>query len=277
MRYRLICSDIDGTLVNSEGQVTKANQEAILRLKEKGIMFAICSGRMYYAASMIGLYYGLPSHVICSNGAVIANLENDQILHEVNLSSEKIHKICDVGDKYNCVIGLNTIRGVIFRGSDGIEDVLYKKANEMYGPATGRTMMIKQDSQYRKYIEQEKIAKISLWASSDDDYEKVCQEINRINGITSTTAMKWNLEITEEDVTKWHGIKWLMEKYGLQREEVVCIGDTMNDYEMVKNAGLGVAMANGDSRLKEAAAYITETNDNSGVAALIEMCLEGTI
>lgn len=277
MRYKLICADIDGTLVDTYGRVTKDNQEAIYRLKEQGVMFAICSGRLYHAASMIGLFYDIPSYVVCSCGAVIANMEGDEILKTFPLDRKKILAIADIADKYQCVVGLNTLEGVIFRGSDGTEDVLYEEANRMYGEQTGRCINIEQRKDYRERTENEHIFKLSLWARSERDYQSLCDEIRQIPGIEMTSAMQWHLEITEANVTKWKGVKWMMERFGIEREEVVCIGDSMNDYEMVKHAGLGVAMANGDERLKEVADYVTESNNDSGVARLIELCLEGKL
>lgn len=277
MKYKLICSDIDGTLVDTRGRVTKENQAAIHELEKAGIMFAICSGRMYSAVNMISLFYEIPSYVICSNGAVIGDTRTNQVLHQFPLSKDNIEKICAVGEKYHCVIGFNTVEGVLYRGSDGIEDVLYHEANMMYSSVTGKKIQLVRADAYGKYITENDIMKISLWASSDEDYEKVCNQINQISGVTAASAMKWNLEMTEAGVTKWHGVKWLLNRFGLKREEVICIGDTMNDYEMVRNAGLGVAMKNGDTRLKEVASYITDTNDDSGVAKLIKKCLEGKL
>lgn len=277
MKYKLICVDIDGTLVDSYGRVTKENQEAIQRMKEKGVLFAICSGRLYYAVSMMSLYYNIPSFVICSCGAVIADTTTDEIICKRPIQKEKIRKICLIGDRYDCVIGFNKLDGVVYRGSDGVEDVLYEKTNQMYGENVGRKMVIEKIEEYREKIKEEDVLKISLWANSEEDYGKLCIDIQEIPDITVTTALKWNLEITEKEVTKWLGVEWLMKKYNIQREEIICIGDTMNDYEMVKNAGLGVAMANGDERLKAIADYVTESNDQSGVAKIITMCLEGKL
>lgn len=277
MKYKLICSDVDGTLVNDGTRITKENQEAIRRLTKEGVMFAICSGRMYNSVSMLGRYYEIPSYAVCSNGAVIANTENDNIFYKQTLSAKKAHELCDLGDEYDCVIGLSTVEGVVYRGSDGIEDVMHRWSNKTYGPGAGRTIDIRETSDYRGYIKEDEIVKLSLWAKNDEDYDQVCKRLSQIEGITAASAMKWNMEITAENVTKWHGVEWLMNRYGIKREEVICLGDSMNDYEMVKNAGLGVAMENADPKLKEAAGYITKSNNDSGVAAVIDLCLEGKL
>lgn len=277
MKYKLICSDIDGTLVDQDGRIPEENLKAIKRLREKGVLFAICSGRVYYAASLVARYYEIPCCIVSCNGGIVVNDETDEIIRIHNLPMDLRNRICDIADRYHCVVGLNQRDGIVYRGWDGEENVIYAQANEMYGPKTGRRMRIEQVEDYRKRLQEEELVKLSIWARSEEDYKKLCEEIEKIPDITSASALKWQLEITNGNVSKWTGVRNLMDYYGIRKEEVVCIGDTMNDYPMVKNAGLGIAMANGEEKLKEAAAYVTDTNNNAGLAKAIYACLEGKI
>ena len=79
-----------------------------------------------------------------------------------------------------------------------------------------------------------------------------------------------SLEINYKDVSKGNAIKSLLDKYNIKEEELVCIGDNENDISMIKLAGLGIAMGNAISEVKNIADYITDTNKRDGVAKAIE-------
>ena len=90
------------------------------------------------------------------------------------------------------------------------------------------------------------------------------------NGTEIVPIEFYYTEITNENVNKWEAIKFLIEKLDIKPEEVMAIGDNMNDKEMLENAGLGIAMGNAAPYIKEFANDVTLDNDNSGVAKAIE-------
>ena len=90
------------------------------------------------------------------------------------------------------------------------------------------------------------------------------------NGTEIVPIEFYYTEITNENVNKWEAIKFLIEKLNIKPEEVISIGDNINDKEMLENAGLGVAMGNAAPYIKEFADDVTLDNDNNGVAETIE-------
>ena len=99
---------------------------------------------------------------------------------------------------------------------------------------------------------------------------KIKDEINKLNSVDCFESGDHSLEINYKDVSKGNAIKSLLDKYKIKEEELVCIGDNENDISMIKLAGLGIAMGNAISEVKNIADYITDTNKRDGVAKAIE-------
>lgn len=99
---------------------------------------------------------------------------------------------------------------------------------------------------------------------------KIKDEINKLNSVDCFASGDHSLEINYKDVSKGNAIKSLLDKYNIKEEELVCIGDNENDISMIKLAGLGIAMGNAISEVKNIADYITDTNKRDGVAKAIE-------
>ena len=96
MKYRLICSDVDGTLIDGNEQITEENLQAIRQLKEKGIYFAISSGRMMNSVKLLSEHYGIASYKVCSNGAVVVD-ERGEILQAIPVPMEVATRLYEIG------------------------------------------------------------------------------------------------------------------------------------------------------------------------------------
>lgn len=280
MKYRLICSDVDGTLINSDEIIPEENLSAIRRLKSEGCYFAITSGRFLNAVRQMSEHFKITPYKVCSNGAVVAD-EDGNVLQAVAIPLDIAKQLYKVGEDNNCLMGYNTLSCAVYNRRNNMEDELYKRADELYegyDASTGKhTIDVKYQEGYSVPFQFGDAYKISLWANDQSSYERITEELNNFSGISVTSAMQWNLEITAKNVTKWFGVQSLMKLLNITKEEVVCIGDSMNDEAMVNGAGLGVCMGNGNPKLKQEADYITDTNYNSGVAAVINKCLNNEL
>lgn len=275
MKYRLVCSDVDGTLIDHEGVIPQANQIALQELSLRRVHIAITTGRMYRAVRQMASHYGISPYIVCSNGAVVAD-PSGKILQGSFFRQETMERICSIGREYRCLIGFNVMDGVWYNGRNHFEDRLYHEANRLYG-GTGHKIKVRYMEGYQIPEGCRDVAKISLWAANENDFEALKSRIENLNEVCVTTAMKWNLELTVSGVSKWSGIQVLLKELDLVPKDVISIGDTMNDGEMVLRAGKGVCMGNGQEALKELADYIADTNENGGVAQVIWLCLEGKL
>jgi len=113
------------------------------------------------------------------------------------------------------------------------------------------------------------VEKINLFFPEIEERTKVRKVLEEIDGILITSSMPTNLEINAPGATKGGGIRRLAEHLGLKREQTMAMGDGENDFSMILEAGIGVAMKNGRPDLCKAADYITDTNDEDGVASAI--------
>ncbi len=277
MKYRLICSDVDGTLIDENEQITEENLQAIRQLKQKGIYFAISSGRMMNSVKLLSEHYGITSYKVCSNGAVVVD-ECGEILQAIPVPMEVATRLYEIGKENDCIMGYNTLTEIVYNRQHHMEDSLYKRADYLYGgydQETGEHYIKILCQEGYQVPDQHGVAyKISLWPRSQEHFDRVTEEIGKIPGICVTSAMKWHFEITAGNISKWSGIRFLMDYLHINREEVICIGDSMNDEAMVTGAGLGVCMENGHPDLKKKADYITGSHRESGVASVIWKCLD---
>ena len=141
--------------------------------------------------------------------------------------------------------------------------------------------------EYVKNSENEKFLKVTICDEHKSIFDAILRKINTISNITildvcHTTKKTikqgteeidieyYYTEISKKDVDKWNAIKYLIEKLGIKKEEVVAIGDNINDREMIKNAGVGIAMGQSMPEIKEVADQVTENNENEGVKKAIE-------
>ena len=114
------------------------------------------------------------------------------------------------------------------------------------------------------------IENINIFFETDDEKHKMRNELKKLKNISVTSSLPENLEIGGENSSKAAGILFVADKLGVDKRQIMCFGDGLNDLEMISMAGMGVAMENGLCELKSAADYIAPGNDCDGVAQVIE-------
>lgn len=103
-----------------------------------------------------------------------------------------------------------------------------------------------------------------------EDKEEAMEKIRALGGVEATGALRNNIEVNAENVHKGRALLWLADRLGIKKEEIMAFGDGANDLQMIESAGVGVAMANGVEEVRKAADIIAESNDEDGVAQVIE-------
>lgn len=276
MGYKLICTDLDGTLLTKSGGISSRNLESIRGTKEHGVDFSIATGRMLYGALLLTKYYGITPYMVCSNGAMILSPEGEILLCR-SLNAEIIERVYTIGNQYQCSMGYNTKSEAIFNRRNHFEPILYTNVNEQFGYDETFSIEVKYEEGYTVPKSKDVPLKISLWADTQESFDGVMESFSKMDDISITSSAKWNVEVTAKGVTKWSGIEELMKLLEIEQQQVVCMGDSLNDSEMVKNAGLGVCMENGVPELRQMADYIAKTNEEDGVTDTIEKCYLGIL
>ncbi|MBZ9609134.1 Cof-type HAD-IIB family hydrolase [Clostridium estertheticum] len=269
MDYKLICIDMDGTLLNDKKTISERNLSAIRLANKKGVKIAVCTGRIFASADFFSDLLGVKSPVIAANGAYIREKDRDEVVYNEALGVEKCKKLLSVFKKYEIYPHFYT-KDMIFTENLTYSTSFYAGVNKTLPKDKQiKVVLVKEWNEIFKKYETEIFKGIGV----DEDTEKIRKakiSLRDMDNFEVVSSHFDNFEVTNKGVSKGNAVKILADYYGINREQVICIGDSENDLSMIKIAGLGVAMGNGDGFVKEAAKYITDTNNNDGVAKVIE-------
>lgn len=258
---KMITIDLDGTLLRSDGSVSDRTVRTLQAVRDKGVVVAIATGRMYQTARPYGEQLGLgDSPLLLFAGGLIETLESKKILFQQVIPREWAQELADLARR----------RG--WQLQTYIDDVLRAARDDEwirdYERITHSKACICGDDFYHVQGDCNKL--LSRGGHDDLVARKALIEKTfpgRFNVLFSAPTF---LEIMPQGVDKGEGIRRLGELYGIGTDEIMALGDSQNDLDMLKAAGFPVAMANAAEEVKAAAAYVTASNDDDGVAAAVE-------
>ena len=280
--YKLIAIDIDGTLLNSKGELTEKTKQVLKEATKKGIYIVLTSGRLTGKVKCFSDEIGADKYLIAENGASLINLQTGELEYSRYISKEVINKVLDVCQDNNIYYMVYTNKELIVKNIKHMAMFFHK---QNFNPnARINTIVAGRD-----YIENvsDAITKLMICDEDRSIYNNIVSKLNEISEIDVTPVphiSKKKLEIDgeEQEVTysyadvsakganKWNAIHNLIEKLGILPSEVIAIGDNINDIKMIENAGLGVAMQNGSPHVRAIADVIAPSNNEDGVAYIVE-------
>ncbi|MGB8954875.1 MAG: Cof-type HAD-IIB family hydrolase [Tumebacillaceae bacterium] len=272
MTYKMLVSDIDGTLLNSRGILTPAVIEAIREAHDQGIIVTLATGRHLRGVKQIVQQIGVSVPVILGNGAVIVDPHKGETLLHRPLAPETTAAILDVIAKHGLWSSL------FFHREEGV-DTLYDRdpgfAEAYLFIHKDQPDVAQQVEDLKSFAAQDPIKVLLL--NTPDRVHPLAEDLRNLQ-----VEHPFSLVVTDHDFpdytflecfapqsSKATGIEHLTKRFGLRPEQVVAVGDNVNDVEMVDYVGLGVAMGNATAELKRRADFVTKTNDEDGVAYLI--------
>ena len=277
MKYKLFVTDYDNTLLRTDHTVRPETWAAVREFEKRGGKFVICTGRMLSTILKTVEPYGLKGEIIAFQGGVVANVNTGEVL---------MKKYVDPVDAIALLKDLQSAGYYIQIYANGLFYVnRYTYRTKRYAEVNNLDAVVVEDGDMVGFTEKNhlKLDKI-VFALDDDlgikDYaviEPVISEYekkygNRLIFNSSNTLM---IEAVSVGCTKGEAVEFLANRYGISREEVICIGDALNDAPMVKWAGLGVAVGNATHDLKEVADIVTVSCDENAVGEIIrKYCLE---
>ena len=287
--YKLIAIDLDGTMLNKYGIVTQNTKDVIKKVQEKGIEVIIASGRTINSVKNFSKEINSENYFISGNGAITYDIKNDKILYENVLSKNKAQQVIKICEENSIYYSVYTENGIITKNLN-YNTLYYYKENLNKEEKEKTHINIVQD--VYNYIEEkdEKILKIMICDNNQLVFKSILKKIKEITDIeildvshmsrklikqgTEEIALEYfYTEITSKNVDKWNALEMLIEMLNITKDEVITIGDNANDVKMIQNAGLGVAMGESAPYIKEQANIVTESNDNDGVAKILQQYL----
>jgi Cof subfamily protein (haloacid dehalogenase superfamily) len=261
--YKLIAVDMDGTLLNEKKEISNRCQKAIIKLREKGKRFVLATGRplngVIQYLEKLNLF-DENDYVVTFNGALVQSTKTKKIIFNRPLSLASYRELYTV----SCQLGLN-----IHALTDS--SVLTPK----YNPFTEIESSINQIPVIEGEVADVDPSTIIIKVMFVDEPEKLDAAIPLLptwvkNKYSILRSAPYFLEFLDKSVNKGAGVSAVAKQLGLDREEVICVGDAGNDLDMIRYAGLGVAMGNAFDEVKLEADYITHSNEEDGVAYVIE-------
>lgn len=270
MDIQLIAIDLDGTLLHTDRTLSEENIEAIREAKAAGVKVILCTGRplrsMSYLLDEIGLTES-GDLAITYNGGLIQKTDTGEIVHEMTLNREECLDIYDLGQQ----LGLP----VNFIDLDYIYEPPYPVGAESIYMTTSKNIPKKEALQFADVVLDELpnpfvINKIVM-SRPAEELDAVIPNIprNYHKKYNIYKSQDFILEVLPKNVDKGHAMRIVGEKLGLNKHQIMGIGDQENDLSLVEQAGFGVAMGNAIPKVKEAADYITKTNNENGVSHVI--------
>ena len=235
---------------------------------------------------------GVDNYLISGNGSAVYDIKKQEIIYDRFLSKEQVLKIADICEQNSFFYNVYTEDEVI-ASSLSYNILFYHKENLKKVEEKRTHINVVQN--IKEYIEQsgkEKFLKITVCDETKFIFNSIMRKLKEIDGIDvlevaymSRKKIKsgtddvdiqyFYTEITNENVNKWSAIEFLLDKLNIKKEEVIAIGDNMNDKEMILEAGLGVVMGNSNPQMKEIANEIVADNNSEGVLEAINKFVLG--
>jgi len=268
MQVKIIQLDLDGTLLNSEKKISARNYRALERAAEQGVYIVPSTGRFYDGMPQVVRDLPFVKYAITVNGAQIYDVKNKAVLHRAEIPPERAMEICRYMDTlpgvYDCYVdGWGYMKAELYARIDAfisdprtnkmVKD-LRKPLEDFYGFLQGRSVQKAQiffADMGRRALELERMAQ-------------------RFPDMAVTSSIVNNIEINAADANKGEALRVLSRHLGVDIKDTMAFGDGSNDLTMIQTAGNGVAMENAYQGLKDAADYVTLSNDEDGVADAIE-------
>lgn len=278
MKVKCIALDLDRTTLNSQGGLSSRNKRAIQAAIDRAIHVVVASGRP--AEALPAEITEIPGirYAVVSNGASVWDLWKKERIQEYKLAPESVEQLLSVSAKAASDWGIEVayeipVNGAAYAQASYVEDPVRYGARAESIAYIQKTRRPVDDIQafIQEHIRELDCMNIVVGERKKELWDRILEEVE---DIYVTTSVKQLLEITHKDGGKASGMRFLLERLGIEAGQLLAFGDGDNDKELLKMAGLGIAVENAVPGCKEAADEITLSNDDDGVAVALEQLLD---
>ncbi|MBL1226797.1 Cof-type HAD-IIB family hydrolase [Enterococcus sp. BWR-S5] len=262
---KLVAIDLDGTLLNSQKQISDEDKQTLKQAKQNGVKVVICTGRPLAAITgyLTELDLNDPGdYSITFNGGLVQKNDTGEIIEKALMPLEHIHELYELAVSLNIPLDILSEGTVLHLPTSEEYPSIYGRLNNLLTFEPTKLGEMKADRIYNKAV-----------VAIDADYldaqiQKIPADFYERYEVIKTRSNL--LEFMPKGITKAYGISLLARDLDIKQEEVMTIGDEENDLPMIEYAGIGVAMENAVDMVKKAADVITKNNDQSGVAEAVK-------
>lgn len=264
--YKIIACDMDETLLRRDKTISDEDKKNIAKLKDFGVKFVPASGRNYVSIDAqlkeLGTFDAPNEYVISFNGGAITENKNHKLLHFAGITFELAAELYQRALNYDVCVHVYT--------KDMVYAYNFFQGEKNY--VAGRMAVQEIFDKNIDFLKGQEIVKC-LYVNTDMDYlKKIAAELKDITGeVDISYSSNRYLEFNRRGVNKGAGLRKLAEILGVDMKDTIAIGDNFNDLSMIKDAGLGVGVANVAAGMRGECDYICENDcDNSAVSEVIK-------
>ncbi len=285
--YKLVAIDLDGTMLNSYGMVTENTKQVIKNTINKGTEVIIASGRPIDSIKTIAKEIGTENYFIAGNGALIYDIKKDEIIYEKFMNKQKVLEIIKICEENSIAYNIYTEKTIIAKGLK--YNVLYYYKENLKKEENKKTniTIVEDVYEYIKNLENEKFLKITVCDETKSVFNSIIRKLRTVEDIDVLDVLHMSrkmikqgtedvpieyyyTEISLKDVDKWNAIEYLANKMNISKDEIIAIGDNINDKKMIENAKVGIAMGQSTPVITKIADFVTLNNNEDGVAKALE-------
>ncbi len=262
---RMVALDLDGTLLNSNHVVTDRNCAALQKLSNEGVIVVLVSGRMHQSILPISSQIGLKTPIISYNGGMVKHAETGEVFHHTPIAATTAMDLVNYCDQKDLHLNF-CLNDQLYIGMENTWSQLYESRTGVHATAVGDLRRLNGGEPTKMQV-----------LDTPEKVEHLLLDFQRDFGhrLYITRTQIEYIEFMNPQVSKGPALKALAAQAGITMDHVVTFGDGDNDKSMMAAAGFSIAMENSVEELKECADYITESNDNDGVAYAVERLLLG--
>ena len=283
---KLIASDMDGTLLNDDHMISEENLKAIRKAQEMGRHFTIVTGRDYGAVKSYLEECDLRCECILSNGAEYRDVDGN-VIESVYMNKESVKIVFDILNEAGLCIQLMTNKGSYVTNKESDKKAIIDRF-KLFNPKMTEEEVVEFVEKFHKqrgmklidniYEVLESEVEILKIVTFDNDEELIARLKEKLRENTSDLAVAStfanDIEISDIKAQKGLILAKTIKKMGIDKSEVIVLGDSFNDYSMFTEFENSYAMENAIPEIKEIAKYVTDSNNNDGVAKAIYKSLE---
>ena len=251
--YKLVASDLDGTLLLLDGTISEENQRAIKELTDMGVYFVPSSGRTFWELPANIREHPLVRYIIYADGAGVYDKQTDSVLLSENISHDSLIKLLDVFAEYDTILTVrNGGRSYVDAARNNNEEYAKHRLSVYYRDFIYETnhAIDNYDSFCRSLDSSEMLC---VFFADDAEMAECRRRLEADGDYTVASSERYNFEVFSSKAGKGRALLKLADKLGLDRSQTIGVGDTTNDMNLIECAGLGLAVGNAYPELKAAA------------------------
>ncbi|MCU6711477.1 Cof-type HAD-IIB family hydrolase [Paenibacillus sp. J5C_2022] len=255
MNYKAVALDLDGTLLNSHGQISEKNREKIIQLSDAGVLLILATGRYFVQMTRILDQLNFTGLLISTDGAATIDVGQKKVLNVNSFPVQDVEETIRICRERDIHIAVNTPFQYYVETVSDFHKAHYQKYETMCEITTDLLQV------------KEQIIKLVI---SDHRFANGWQHIEYGEHLRKRADGEHYKEIVHQNTFKTNALRYVLDQYQIAPEELIAIGDYTNDIDMLQFAGMGIAMGNAPDEVKRIANDVTKTNDEDGVCFALE-------